>query len=82
MRQTGDPLDTEGCQESASLRGSASPRLSHLPLLHANGGSARASSLSWMGSLWESLDPFGLPSICVSKSEIPELPQGAAKSPN
>lgn len=54
----------------------------HLPGLGSNGGSLRASSLGWVGSPWESLGLFGLPSICVSKSKIPELPLGAAKSPN
>lgn len=45
-------------------------------------GLARASSQGWVGSLWESLCLSGLPFIRVSKSKIPELPQGTAESPN
>lgn len=64
-----------GAAKATSLPG-------HLPGLVSNGGSLGTSSVGWVGSPWESLGLFALPSICVSKSKIPERPQGAAKRPN
>lgn len=62
-----------------SLPVSLPPSLLQLALME---GLARASFPGWVESLWESLGLFVLLLICVSKSKIPELPQGAAKSRN